>query len=197
MKPIYKLDNLAKKRNGLLTTKDLKNENYNNYDIVSFLRSNILEKVGKGLYYHHEYLQDTLAVIQKNNNHIIFSNETSLYLLNLTDRFPRVFSATTYSGYHVRKSDNLKLYYINKSLLDLGVIEVKTTLGNIVKSYDKERTLCDIIHNKNRIEQQIYVEAIQNYFLVSKPNLNKLAKYARALGVSEKVNDIVTLYLKP
>ena len=43
---------------------------------------------------------------------------------------------------------------------------------------------------------QVYVEVIQNYFN-GKVKLNKLSRYARKLGVNDKVEQVVTLMMKP
>lgn len=101
-----------------------------------------------------DYFPDMLKVYQMENKKLIYSHETAAYLHDLTDRFPRKFSATTESGYHLRKKDNLNLYYIKKELFELGIEEVKDMSGNLIKTYDKERTVCDIIRNKDKIELQ-------------------------------------------
>ena len=82
-----------------------------------------------------------------------------------------------------------------KEALLLGVINIKTKAGNYVKIYDKERTICDLIKYRDRIDQQIYYESIQNYFK-SKTNLNKLSKYATILGIKEELYDIINLMMK-
>ena len=51
--------------------------------------------------------------------------------------------------------------------------------GNPILVYDVERTICDIVKNKKRIEQQVYVQGLQNYFLKGKPNLRKLSKISK------------------
>ena len=68
--------------------------------------------------------------------------------------------------------------------------------GNIVRAFDKERTICDFIKNRDKIEMQVYVEVLQNYFN-GKVKLNKLSNYARKLGVNDKVEQVVTLMMKP
>lgn len=82
---------------------------------------------------------------------------------------------TTKSGYHLRNT-NLKVYYVKEELLFLGVETIKTPQGNDVLVYDKERTICDIIKNKNRIDQQVNIQGLQNYFLHGHPNMRKLSK---------------------
>jgi len=44
--------------------------------------------------------------------------------------------------------------------------------------YDKERTILDIIKDKDRIDPQVFSEVIKSYFASKEKNLLKLSKYA-------------------
>ena len=44
--------------------------------------------------------------------------------------------------------------------------------------YDKERTILDIIKDKDRIDSQVFSEVIKSYFASKEKNLLKLSKYA-------------------
>ncbi len=44
--------------------------------------------------------------------------------------------------------------------------------------YDKERTILDIIKDKDRIDAQIFSKVIKSYFAGKERNLLKLSKYA-------------------
>ena len=105
-------------------------------------------------------------------------------------------SDTTKSGYHLRNTE-LKIYYVKEELLLLGVETIKTPQRNNFQVYERERTICDSIKNKNRIDQQVYIQGLQYYFLHGHPNLRKLSKYAKALNIQRKVMDIIALYMKP
>lgn len=48
-------------------------------------------------------------------------------------------------------------------LYELGMIDVKTPSGNIVKAYDKERRICDIIRSKNRMDPEQVIYLIREY----------------------------------
>ncbi len=48
----------------------------------------------------------------------------------------------------MRKSSELKVYYVNNKLIDTGVIEIKDDAVNTIKVYDKEKNVCDIIKRK-------------------------------------------------
>lgn len=89
----------------------------------------------------------------------------------------------------------MKIFYTKKENLELGQTEIKDNAGNTVKAYDKEKTICDMIKNKERIELQIYSESIQNYFK-GKVKLNKISNYANVLGITKEVSEIITLMMK-
>lgn len=190
-----KLLDLSNEFNGLMTTKQLYEQGFTKRQIKNLENNNFIERISKGIYLYKDTFKDELKILQLENNRFVYSNETAAYLHDLTDRYPRYYSITTYSGYHLRKSGDLKVYYVKKDLLDLGVCEIKNNAGNLVKVYDKERTLCDFIKNKNRIELQVYTEVIQNYFK-GKVKLNKITKYANQLGISSEVSIIVQLMMK-
>ena len=187
---------LCKRKNGHVLSKELIAEGFSKYDIAQFVKLGLLDRVSRGKYVYAEALNDEFMLVQQNNSKMIFSNETALYLHDLTGRFPSVFTVTTENGYHLRNKD-LKIYYVKPEHLYLGMMKKENYFGNTVLVYDKERTICDIIKNKNRIEQQVYIEGLQNYFLRGKPDLKKLARYAKTLGIQKKVMDIVMLYLNP
>jgi len=51
-----------------------------------------------------------------------------------------------------QKEKNVILNFVKRELLDLGVIEMTSPFGMKIKVYDIERTICDIIKNKNNFK---------------------------------------------
>ena len=82
----------------------------------------------------------------------------------------------------MRKSSELKVYYVNNKFIDTGFIEIKDDAVNTIKVYDIEKTVCDIIKRKDRIELQIYSEVIQNYYK-GKVKMRTLSKFAKELVI--------------
>lgn len=193
---IERLAMLSEEKNGHLSASDLAAAGFSKFDISQFVKKGLLDRALRGKYVHKDAMDDEFALIQMNNSKMVFSNETALYLHDMTGRFPSQFSVTTESGYHLRNS-SLKVYYVKPELLDLGVVEQENYFGNKVLVYDKERTICDIIKNKSRIETQVFLEGLQSYFLTGKPNFRKLFKYAKRLGIQGKVMEVVHLYTTP
>lgn len=189
------LETLAKENNGLLTYKEMIESGITKRQIKAFEADQILTKVAKGFYYHKDYLEDNMVVYQKTNSNLIFSHVTAAYLLGMTDRYPRKYSVTTYANNHPKISNKVNLFFVKKELLELGKTVIINNAGNEVVIYDKERTVCDVIRHKDKMELQVYSEIMQNYFN-SKVNLNKLTKFASALGIKDKVSEIVLLMMK-
>ena len=52
--------------------------------------------------------------------------------------------------------------------------------------YDKERCICDLIRNKDKIEMQLYSQAMKEYFK-GKSNPRKLLKYSKLFKIEDKV----------
>ena len=191
-----KLMQLSEKYNGHFTTKILNDNGFSKYDISKLLKEGSLERVMRGKYIYSNALNDEFALLQMNNTKFIYSNETAIYLHNMTGRYPDPFTVTTTHGYHLRNKD-LSIYYVKEEIFLLGMVELESPSGAKIKVYDKERTICDIIKNKKKIELQVYIEGIQNYFNSGKPNLKKLSAYAKELGIKEKVWDVVMLFTTP
>lgn len=180
----------------VVSCKMLLENGYTKYQIMNLVKKGVLYRVRKGLYRLHNEIDDEFYIYQKNNSYIVYSNETALYLHNLTDRFPNPLSVTTKSGYHVRNK-KLKVYYVKEEFLDNNVVILNSPQGNPIYVYDIERTICDIVKNKNRMDPQVYIQGLQNYFLRGKPNLRKLSKISKLLNIQQKMMSIIELYVKP
>ena len=84
------------------------------------------------------YLLD--GVIEKTTAKAIFSHMNALYFYEMTEEFPSNYTITVPLKYHVEKmSEKHAVFYVSEKIYELGMIDVKTPSGNIVKAYDKER----------------------------------------------------------
>ena len=91
----------------------------------------------------------------------------------------------------------VKIYFdfcsVSKDIYELGLIEVKTKFGNKVKAYDLERSICDIIKFRKRLDLDMVKYSIKKYLKSNKRNMKKLLEYAEKLGIKDEVIDIVSL----
>ena len=61
--------------------------------------------------------------------------------------------------------------------------------------YDKERTICDCLRYRNKMDREIFNKAIQNYINDSTKNIPKLMEYAEKLRVKKLVKDLIGVWL--
>ena len=59
----------------------------------------------------------------------------------------------------------------------------------LLKVYDLEKTICDIIKNKKKIDGEIFNKAVREYFYSKKKNTLKLYEYAKKMNIYNKVRD--------
>lgn len=77
-------------------------------------------------------------------------------------------------------------------LYDIGLIEIVSPEGELVRVYDKERTICDFIRHRNRIDSKLYSEVLNSYFRSHDIDARKLARYGRIFHVSKELE----MYMK-
>ena len=71
---------------------------------------------------------------------------------------------------------------------------METPNGNKVRAYDKERCICDIIKSKGRMDLEQVKKSVKQYIRSKDKNVAKLSDYAKRMGISEKVMEMVSLY---
>ena len=179
-------------KNGYLKASDLKKNNISKYYISLLEKEKQIEKVSRGLYLKCDELNDTLFEIQFLSNKCIFSNLTSLYLHGYSNRIPLIYDVTVPRDYNgtLQQKDNVKLYYVDKDILDLGATTVIDEFGNEIRCYDLERSICDIIKNKNRLDKELVNKALREYYYSNNKNSIKLFDYARKLKIYKKLMEV-------
>lgn len=178
-------------KNGYLTTKDVNDNNIPRTYLTKLIKENKIERVSRGVYIKKNALVDEFVVLQNKSKYAIYSNTTALYLHGFSNRIPIRYDITIKSGYKgsLQKEDNVNLFYTKNELLDLGVIKYKLDSGNIIRVYDLDKTICDIIKNKKKIDAEIFNKAIREYFYSKKKNTLKLYEYAKKMNIYNKVRD--------
>ena len=150
-----------------------------------------MERLRPGLYQLKGKVIDDFILISSNSNRIIFSNQTALYLYDLSERTPNVFHISVPQGYnasHIKKRyEDLQVHYVKKDLYELGKTEIKSPQGNLIPVYDIDRTICDIIIDSEKIDKQIFTEAIKRYFKSPNKNLRRLIKYSRLFKIEDEI----------
>ena len=127
----------------------------------------------------------------------VFSDATALYMHGLSDWVPFQLTMTFSRNYNktAAKAAGIICRSCADGVLGLGLTEVKTMYGNLVRTYDLERTLCDMVRGQRIVDEQVVSPAMKAYVRRRDRNIPKLLGYARDLGVEGKIQAYVRVLL--
>ena len=176
-------------RGGLLTAADMRALGYSRGMLHVYTRAGCLQRYECGFYMRSGSLVDDMVYMQRKYPAMIFSHTSALFLQRLTERTPFRHSITIPTSASLPRSLAQKCvcFYVKPELHQLGLTELRTTMGNIVRGYDTERCICDMLRCRNRVDLESYIAALKLYFSSEKKNFNRLARYAEQLGVMDKL----------
>ncbi len=195
--PIEVIRNLLRDQNGLLLTSDLRKHGIPRTYLSILEKRGEIQRISRGVYSSADALTDEMVGIQSRYKRAIFSHETAAYLLDLTDRTPLYYSVTVPSGYNATslKASGVKVYFVNRAVYQLGSITVKSPHGNDVRTFDLERTICDLLRNRNQIDVQQVNEALKRYVNKKDKNIDFLYHYARQFNIQKIVRNYLEVLL--
>ena len=181
------IDNLLKNHKGILKTADAVNAGISRTTLGTLVKNAKLERIAHGQYIRPDSMADELYLLQQRSEKIVFSHETALFLHDMSERTPFLHSLTIPSSAKLSPalSEGCKVYYVKPELYELGRCSVKSKMGNDVIAYDAERTICDILRSRSRVDSQILAEAMKAYAARRGQNWSRLRDYAEAFRVTK------------
>ncbi|MCW1713322.1 MULTISPECIES: type IV toxin-antitoxin system AbiEi family antitoxin domain-containing protein [Synergistaceae] len=192
-----KLKTLLMQKEGTVTTAEANEAGVSNERLRLLVKSGELERAAFGVYILPDELADKMFIAQLRRPKIIYSHETALFLHDLTDRDPLSYTVTVPAGYNIAqlRKERFTVYSIKRELHDLGVTKLTTMFGYIVIVYGLERTICDCLRSRNRMDISVVTDAVKRYVLRKDKNLYTLMKMAETFGVSKLVRSYMELLL--
>ena len=192
-----KIIKIANENNGYVTTKQVKEAYINTIELTRLVKQNKLERITRGYYAIINSFCDDYYKYQLKSKNCVFSHSTALYFYDLSDRTPLYFDMTVPVGYNgsLSKDKNVQLHYVKKEFLKLGLTTIESPFGMILRVYDLERTICDIVKYRNHMDKEIFTKALKWYAARKDKDLNKLMKYAKKLNIDKKVHEYMEVLL--
>ena len=180
---------IAQENNGVVTTSNLYEKGILRGNLKKLVDEGKLEKTARGVYILPTIWEDKFVNLQARFKKGIFSNETALFLWDLTDRTPNRYDMTFPHNYNLT---NARREGVNCSRVKLewyseGVIQVTSPGGNKILTYNMERTLCDILRKRSGVDTGVVIEVYRQYAVRKDKNLPLLSEYAKKFHVEEKV----------
>ena len=187
-----KIENIVKTNNGYVTRKDIDRNKIPSIYLSRYVKKHNLIQVVRGFYAREDWIVDPYLIFQYTYPQFIYSFNSAIYLHGLGDILPNYLEVTgpfNYRPMSKNRDDVMTHTDTVDESYNLGITDIKTSLGNVVRAYDKEKTICDLIKHKDKIEFEVYVKALTRYARSKDKDINKLMRYAQIMKIENKVRD--------
>ena len=189
------IKSVMKKNNGYVTSKEISNLGIHRMYLNIMKKKDMIEKVGNGIYIDPNKIEDSYFILGLELPNIVYSHMTALYFHGLSIKAPNdKYDITVPNNYFNYKLKNHNVFYVDKKIYELGLTEIVTPMGNIVKVYDVERCICDVIRSKNRMDFEHVKYSIRLYLKRKDKDLIKLANYASKMGIKDEVMNYLEVF---
>ena len=180
-----KIIQLAKENNGVITTAILSEKGILRGNLKRLVDEGRLEKTARGVYILPEIWGDEFVNLQARFKKGIFSNETAMFLWDLTDRTPNRYDMTFPHNYNLTnaKNEGVNCSRVKLEWYTEGKTQIESPGGNKIIVYNMERTLCDILRKRRGSDMGIVTEAFKRYISRKDRNLPLLSEYAKTFHV--------------
>lgn len=193
------LRKMFRQNNYVMTTSELVASKLYYRDIKLLLDEGLIERIKRG-YYHwiEDFGESEIVIINRLFPDAVLCMETALFYYQYSDRNPAEWNfAIDKNVSKLRTKIDypfIKAYHVESSLVTLG--ETKGIIDSIgVRIYDRDRTICDVLRNMNKMDKEIFNKAIRGYVKDPKKNIPNLMMYAKVLRVQKKVKDLIGVWL--
>lgn len=159
----------------------------NAYKLDKAVSEGAIYKKEEGIYSTNRY-ESELGVIMKKYPRAVLAGEYAFYSHGLTNVIPEKYDLATPSKSSKLKDPRIKQIYVREDLFPLG-IEEKEVDGAIVRIYDKERMLIELLRAKNSMPYDLYKEIIMNYRrIITDLEVWRIQEYADVFPKSKMIS---------
>lgn len=192
-----KILKILKDNNGIVTTKEVEENNIDKIYLTRLVKKGIIDKIKRGLYVSKNSWGDEYFNLVYGTT-AIYSYETALYLLGLCESVPLKYNLSVPRGYNasLNYNDKVILHFVKREYLEIGKVNIKSPQGQMITCYNAERTICDLLKDKQNQDIETLKYAISEYLKDKKSrDLPKLIEYAKTFNVEEALNNYLEVLM--
>ena len=187
------------KYGGIMRTSQLNREDFYYKKIKELLANHQIEQIRRGYY---QYVGDssfsdipTIAALFPDG---VLCMDSALDYYGYTDKTPSAWhiavdSTSTRTRFYI-DYPIVKPHFIQKDRYLIGITEVAVD-GQSIKIYDRDRTMCDMLLHRNKIDGEVFNTAVQRYVKDPEKSTARLMQYVKALHVEKKVQEVLGIWL--
>jgi predicted transcriptional regulator of viral defense system len=182
----------------IMKTSELKTIGVSSRQIVKLLETKVLKKIKTGFYEMADGAVRDEIVIAKLFPSAVIYLESALLYYGYTDRIPTRWQIAVDKNISKPQFQlsypPITPFFIEKKYLIFGIAEYEVN-GIKIRIFDKDRTICDILRYSNKIDNEVFRQAIQKYCKDKNRNIKNLMDYAKKLRVSKKVKTYIGAWI--
>ena len=183
---------------GVLKTSELNNLGLSSRQIKKLIEDGFIVRIKIGFYELADDMSREEVIISRLFPDAVIFLESALMYYGYTDRIPTAWqiAVNRYSKSTKYNIDYplIEPFYIEPKLLEVGVDKIH--IENVkVRIYDRDRTICDVLRYENKLEREVFSNAIQNYVKDPKKNVRKLFEYAEIFNIKTKTQTYIGVWL--
>lgn len=186
------------KRGGVMRISELNEIGINSRQLLWLTNENVICKLKTGVYEIVDYTAAEEVIIARLFPTAVIYLESALLHYGYTDRIPGSWQIAVDKNISKAQFNlmypNITPFYIEKKYMEIGIRTYENS-GINVRIFDRDRTICDVLRYINKIDKEVFNNAIRGYINDSNPNVNKLMEYAQKLRVTEKVKQYIGVWL--
>lgn len=182
---------------GFASMKELKEAKFHTREIISLVKEKTIEKIKPGYYRLSDYgffkdVNVSLITVCRAEPQAVICLISALDYYEMTDFNPsEIFYAIPHS--QKRRSINyppVKTFFFRERFYNPGIEVIKTKYGNL-RIYNKEKTVCDMFRYRNKLGEDLAMQALKNYLKQKKKSIAALIKYAEICQVKTVIMPIL------
>lgn len=186
------------KHGGVLKTSELNALGISSRKIKKLLEKNIIKKIKRGYYELSNSINPDEVIIARLFPNAVIFLESALIYYGYTDRIPSAWQIAVdknseKSQYKIEYPP-IEPYYLEPKFLKIGVDTIQIE-GVTIKIFDRDRTICDVLRYENKLEKEVFSNAVQRYVKDQKKNIRKLFEYAELFNIKNKVQTYIGVWI--
>ena len=182
MNQTERLKKMIEDNHGIITTKMLAEQNIHRQYLKKLADEGYIENVARGVYMTPDRHISEYYTVGEQYKSGVFSHNTALYFYDMIDRTPFELDMTFPSNVRI-SNFMVKAHYVSKDKFELGLTTKIMWDDTTIRVYNLERTICDIIRDRNKIDSQIFNTVLKEYMKRKDKKLNLLYEYAKEFRI--------------
>ena len=186
------------KYGGVLKTSELKELGLSSRQIKKLFEEGEISKIKYGYYELSNQVNPEEVIIARLFPKAVIFLESALLYYYYTDRIPTAWQIAvdrdSEKGQYDIEYPLVEPYYQEAKFLSIGltIFEVR---GVEVRIFDRDRTMCDIMRYENKLEKEVFTNAVMRYIKDPQKNIRHLFEYAEMFNITKKVQSQIGKWL--